>query len=64
MGSGIVVVVQREADLFEVVLALRAPCGFPRLLHGRQQQRDQDRNDRDDDEQFDESEPAPAERHE
>ena len=52
----VVVVVEADAELFEVVLALR-PCGRrPDLLHGRQQQADQDRNDRHDDEEFDQGE--------
>ena len=50
------IIVNRQAHLFEVVAALRAPRRFPRLLHGRQQQRDQDGDNRDDDQQFDEGE--------
>jgi hypothetical protein len=53
---GRVVVVQSQADLFEVVNALRSPGGFAGRLHGGQQQGDQDRNYRDDDEQFDQGE--------
>ena len=34
------VVVQRQADLFEVIAALRAAGRFPRGLHRRQQQCD------------------------
>ncbi len=52
------VVVQCQAKLFQVVAALAAAGGFAGLLHGGQQQRDQDRDDRDHDEQFDQSEPA------
>ena len=53
-----VVVVQGEADLLEVVDALRPPRRLPRRLNRRQQQGDQDGNDRDDDQQFDQSEAA------
>ena len=53
---GVVVVVQRQANLFEIVLALRPPRRLTSLLHGRQQQRNQDSNNRDHDEQFDQGE--------
>ena len=51
-----VVVVHRQADLLEVVDALHAPGRLPRRLHGGQEQRDQDRDDRDHDQQFDQRE--------
>ena len=41
----IVVVVQRQADLLDVVLALRPPGGLSRLLNGRKEQGNQDRDD-------------------
>ena len=43
------VVVNRQPDLAQVVLALRPPSRLARLLHGRQQQCDQDCDDRDHD---------------
>ena len=53
---GIVVVVQCDSQLAQVVLALRAARRLARLLHGRQQQGDQDRDDRDHDQQLDQGE--------
>ncbi len=50
----IMVVVKRNADLFEIVAALSASGSFASRLNSRQQQRDQNRNDGDHDEQFDE----------
>ena len=55
---GVVVVVHREAELLEVVDALRAPGGLAGGLDGRQQQGDQDRDDRDHDQQLDQGETA------
>ena len=52
IGS-VVVVVQCQAKLLDVVLALRAPRGFTGLLHGWQQQGDQHRNNCNDDQQLD-----------
>ncbi len=46
------VVVQRQAELFQVVFALSAAGGFPRLLHCGQEQGNQDRDNRDDHEQL------------
>jgi hypothetical protein len=48
--------VQRDADLLEVVAALRACRRLARLLHRRHQEADQDRDDRDHDEQFNQGE--------
>jgi hypothetical protein len=45
--------VTRESDLFEVVGTLHARGGLAHLLHGRQQQADEDRNDRDHHQQLD-----------
>ena len=42
----IVVVVQRETNLFEMILALRPPRGLASVLHGGQQHRNQDGDDR------------------
>jgi hypothetical protein len=52
----VVVVVQGQADLLEIVRAARPPGGFPRLLNGGQQQRDQDRDNRDHHQQFNQGE--------
>ena len=54
-----VVVVQGEPDLFEIVGALNPPRRLARSLDGRQEQRDQDRDDRDHDQQLDECKPQP-----
>src|SRR5262249_7865212 len=50
---GVVVVVQGDAHLFEVVGALGAVGGVADLLHGRQEQRDQDADDGDHHQQLD-----------
>src|SRR5262249_43666768 len=47
-----------QADLLQVVHALRAAGCFTRSLHGWQQQRDEDANDRNHDEQFDQCKSA------
>lgn len=52
----VMIVVQGKAQLFHVVAALRTAGGFPRLLDGGQQERDQDRDDRNDHKQFNKSE--------
>jgi hypothetical protein len=46
----------RGENRVQIVRALAARGGLADLLHGRQQQPDQDRDDGDDDEQFDQSE--------
>jgi hypothetical protein len=53
----VVVVVEPEGQLLEVVLALEPRGGLADLLHGREEQADQDRDDRDDNEQFNQCEP-------
>jgi len=50
--------VDREADLLQVVDALGPAGGLPCGLNGWQQQRDQHRDDRDDNQQFDQGEGA------
>jgi hypothetical protein len=50
--GGVHVVVQRQADLLEVVGALDPPRGLARRLDGRQEQADQDGDDRDHDQEF------------
>jgi len=50
----IMIVVECESDLLEMVVALDATCGLAGLLDGREQQRDQDRDNRDHHEQFNE----------
>src|SRR5262249_11703848 len=52
----VVVVVQSQADLLQVVLALGPVGRLTHLLDGRQQQADEYSNDGDDDEQFNERE--------
>jgi hypothetical protein len=54
------VVVNREADLLQVVAALRPPRRLPRCLHCRQQQGHQDANNRNDNQQLNESKATPA----
>ena len=54
----IVIVLQGDADLLEVVAALRPPGRLAGHLHGGQQQRDQHADDGDDDEELDEGESA------
>ena len=49
----LVVVHQRQAKLLHVVLALAASGGFPGLLYGREQQRDEDGDDRNHHQQLD-----------
>ena len=44
--------VQRQADLLQVVLALKSPGRLARRLHGRQEQRDQYPDNRDNDQEF------------
>lgn len=50
------VVVKREPELMEIVLTLHPVGRFPNLLHGGQQQADQNGNDRDDNKQFNQRE--------
>jgi hypothetical protein len=45
--------VHRQADLLQIVFALGPTRRLARLLNGRKEQCDQNRNDGDDDEQFD-----------
>ena len=52
------VVVQRQAELLEIVLALRPAGRLAGLLHGWQQQGHQDANDRNDHQQLNEGEAA------
>ena len=57
-AAGLVVVVEGDADLPQVVLAGGSGRGRPHLLHGRQQQADQDGHDRQHDQQLEQGEPA------
>ena len=52
--AGVEVVVQRQADLLEIVAALRSPRGLARRLDGGQEQGDEHADDRDDHQQLDE----------
>jgi hypothetical protein len=49
---------QGDANLPQMIGACRASGGFPRRLNGRQQERDQGPDDRDDRQQLDERERA------
>ena len=59
----VVVVVQGEADLLQVVDALRPPGRLARRLDGGQEQGDQHGDDGDDDQQLDQREAAAANSH-
>ena len=50
------VIVKGQTNLLEIVFALTPTRRFASLLHGRQEQRDQDGDNRDDHEQFNQSE--------
>src|SRR5262249_30682537 len=56
-------VVQRQADLLQIVFALTAARGLARLLNRRQDQRDENANDGNDHQQFDERKTSFAARH-
>jgi hypothetical protein len=49
---GLVMRVRGQGELLELVAALHSSCRLPRRLHGWQQQRDQNADDRNDHEQF------------
>jgi hypothetical protein len=53
------VIVKRESTLLQIIDALSLARGFPRRLHGWQQQRDQNRNNENRDQHFDQGESAP-----
>jgi hypothetical protein len=55
--------VHGNPKLFEIILALNASGGLPRLLDGRKQQPHQDRYNGDDHQQFDQREPPPTASH-
>ena len=57
MGRG--ETVASKADLLEVILALGASSRLAHLLHGRDQESDQHRDDGDDDEKLDEGKTGP-----
>ncbi len=58
--EGVVIVVGRQGDLLEVILALHACGGLTHLLHGGHEKPDQDRNNGDYHEQLDERESRSA----
>jgi hypothetical protein len=58
MVARVVIILGGQPHLLEVVHALRPRRRFADLLHGRQQEADQDGDDRDDDQKLDEREPA------
>jgi hypothetical protein len=51
--------VNRDAELLQVVRALRPGGGLADLLNGREEEADQDRDDRDHHQQLDQREAAP-----
>jgi len=53
---GVMIVVQCQANLLEVVLALGAGSGFAHFLHRRNQEGDEDGDDGDHHQQFDQGE--------
>jgi hypothetical protein len=53
----VVIVVQRQADLADVVLALDPPIRFTRGLDSRQQQGHQDRDDAEHNQELDQGQP-------
>jgi hypothetical protein len=54
------IIVERETELFQVVFALNATSRLAGLLYRRKQQGDQNRNNRNDNQQFDECESVPT----
>src|SRR5262249_14967573 len=56
----VMVVVQGQADLLEVVKAFDAGGGFPYLLHGREEEPDQDGDDGNHHQQFDQRKTSAA----
>ena len=52
------IVVNGKPDLLQIIPALRPPRRFASLLHCRQQQCDQDRDDGDHDQEFDQCKSA------
>ena len=54
----VVVVLKRQPELLEVVLALHPPGRFAGSLHRRQEQCHQDADDGDDDEQLNQRKPT------
>src|SRR5439155_23309826 len=53
LAEGVVMIVRRQANLLEVVLALHAVGGLAHLLHSRQQESDKDCDDRNHDQELD-----------
>ncbi len=53
---------QRQHNLLEIVLTLGAGGGFAHLLHGRQQQANENGDDGDDDQQLNQGETTPKQR--
>ena len=56
----VVVIVAGQGDLFQVVHTLSAGRGFADLLHGRQEQANEDGNNRDHDQELNEGKPWSA----
>ncbi len=57
------IAVHRQPDLFQIIGALRPPRRLACRLDRGQQQRNQDRDDRDHDQEFDEREPRTTNDH-
>ena len=55
---GVVVVVKRQPQLLQMILALCSASRFTSLLNGREQEGDEDRDDRDHHQHFNEREHA------
>jgi len=55
---GVVIVVERDADLLQVIRAIDPPCRLAGGLHGGQEQGDQDRDDGDHHQELDQREAA------
>jgi hypothetical protein len=56
----IVEVVESQTELLQIIFAARTAGRFPRLLHGGQQQRDQDGDNGDHNQQLDQGKSLPA----
>ena len=58
----VVIIVESLTQLLQMIATLRPTCGFSSLLHGGQQQRNQNRDNGNNDEQFNQGERATASR--
>ncbi len=60
MFHHLLIAMERQTDLLQIILALQPRRRLAHLLDGGHEQRDQNRDDGDDDEQFDEREGGAA----